>query len=324
MTLIEAFEAGKVEGITGRPDQIIETLLSKLFFFGDQVFKIYKNEKNSVIESTKLQRAEFYSQDFLWNKRMSPEIYLKLQPVAKTERGFVNVSSEKADDFYILMKKIDNSCNLTSLLEKRSISSNELRKVIREMAIRLKVISKTNKHEIEEILKVGLFKFNLQNIESLKWVYDAHPDLPKNKSEEVITFLNDFIRQEPYFFSATCDRQSASIDNHSNNIFFLDGQPCFIDIYPPKKIWRVRDDLFFISRLAADVAVIAGRETAEILYDEYRKIVPPWPAQVTSIYEIESALIKIPYCFIIKKPELAKKYMDFLDSHPLYCKKKLK
>ena len=66
MTLIEAFEAGKVEGITGRPDQIIETLLSKLFFFGDQVFKIYKNEKNSVIESTKLQRAEFYSQDFLW------------------------------------------------------------------------------------------------------------------------------------------------------------------------------------------------------------------------------------------------------------------
>lgn len=318
MTLVEAFEAGNVEGVIGRPDQIIETVLSKLFFFGDRVFKVYKSEKNSITELDNLQRVEFYSQDFSWNNQMSPKIYLKLQPVAETEQGFVNISKEKAENFYILMKKIDNSRNLTSLLEKRSISSNELRKIILEMAIKVSLITKANKDEIDQILNIGWFEFNRKNIESLKWVYDAHPYLPKNKSEKIISFLNDFIRKETYFSSTICPRTSASIDNQSDNIIFLDGQVHFIDIYPPQKIWRARDDLFLVSRVATDVAALAGMETAEVLYDEYKKIAPPWPSQVTDIYEIESALIKTAYYFMIKKPGLAKKYLNFIDSHPLY------
>lgn len=320
MTLVEAFETGNVEGVIGRPDQIIETILSKLFFFGDRVFKVYKSEKNSITELDNLQRAEFYSQDFLWNNQMSPKIYLKLQPVAETERGFLNVSKEKADNFYILMKKIDNSRNLTSLLGKKSINSNELRKIIREMTIRVSFITKANKNEIDQVLNADWFKFNCKNIESLKWVYDAHPDLPKNKADKIIYFLNDFIRKEPYFSSTICPRPSASIDNQSDNIIFLDGQVHFINIYPPQKIWRARDDLFLVSRVATDAAVLVGRETAEILYDEYEKIAPPWPNQVTGVYEIESALIKTAYYFMIKKPELAKKYMNFIDLHPLYYK----
>ena len=43
-TLIETIETGNFNKL-GKPERIIETLISKLFFFGDDVYKVYKYNK---------------------------------------------------------------------------------------------------------------------------------------------------------------------------------------------------------------------------------------------------------------------------------------
>ncbi|RJQ32335.1 hypothetical protein C4572_01285 [Candidatus Parcubacteria bacterium] len=322
MTLIEAFEKWAVEGVPGHPDKVVETLLSKLFFFGDKVYKVYKKEENSISKLDRAGRIEFYRQDFYWNNRMSPEIYIKLQPLKENNGLFLNTSFEEADDFYILMNKIDDSQNLTTLLGKGGMQDEQIRKVVREMGNRLKAISRENGEEIEDILQTGWREFNNRNIEALEWIYEASPALPFETSRRVISFLQDIVDKEEYFSFKRCPRPSAAIDNQSDNILLLNDNVCFIDIYPPKKIWRARDDLFVLARLATDVAVLGNKEMSEMVYDEYRNIAPAWPSQVTDIYEIESALIKTAYYFIIKKAGLAERYLSFIESHPLYLRKK--
>ena len=141
----------------------------------------------------------------------------------------------------------------------------------------------------------------------------ADPQYPKAKTDKMVKVLEDALGKEKYFTHFKNSDLSVAIDNHSDNILFSDGKLGFIDIFSPRDIWRIVDPFYNICRLATDVAVLKNRDYANVMYDQYKKIMPPGPESVKTIYELKAALIKGPYLSILKRSEEAEKYFSFIN-----------
>ena len=112
MTLLEAFEQNLIND--DKYERRIETIFSKLFFFSDKVIKIYKYSDNYYGQFSDINfRKEFYAEDFSWNHTMAPDIYLSLNPYKLTDGKWAPASQDEAEDFYIVMKRIDDKSNVT-------------------------------------------------------------------------------------------------------------------------------------------------------------------------------------------------------------------
>ncbi len=316
MNLIEAFEKVKVNGFYSPADQVIESAISKLFFYGNRVFKVYKCEKYFFGDFSSPEfRREFYQEDFHWNHVMAPEIYTALKGVEEANGVYKRTDLKRAKDFYIEMRKVDASKNLTNLLGAKQVSPEDLEKITIEMALRVQNLSQSAKEKLRPLTKRGLFDLLRADLKDIRqFAYTADPKLPKAKSDEVMDALEDVCLKEEYFKNFDSENLSIALDNHSDNILFLQGSVEFIDIMPPKENWRVTDPYYNICRPATDVTVISGPEGAEAMYQAYEKIAPGIPNSVKTIYEIRSSMIRAPYFYILDKPDLAQKYLSFAES----------
>ena len=298
MNLIEAFEKTS-------PDKIIETIISKVFFHGEKVFKVYKYEKFFFGDFGDPEfRKNFYKEDFGWNQKMAPEVYLALREVKKGGQ----------EDFYIEMKKFDDEKCLTNLLERKQLSKQDIEKNITEMICRLGGLT-------QEKRTAGAYNFNqklsdihLADLESDRSLLYLIPEfISKDKTDSIINLLKNISINHEYFKNYNPERFSLLVDNHADNIVFLDGKVQFIDVLPPKESWRVGDFCFTASRLATDVAVMMSEKEAEIIYEKCKDVFPAIPEDVKNIYEVRSAAIQMWRLFSTGKPETAQKYLDFID-----------
>lgn len=128
------------------------------------------------------------------------------------------------------------------------------------------------------------------------------------------------ITDDEYLKNFKNSNLSLAIDNHSDNILFTNGKLGFLDIFPPRDIWRIVDPFYNVCRLATDVAVLQGRDLANEMYNEYKKIISVGPEKIKSIYELKAALIKGPYLAMLKRGDEAQKYFDFIDQKILELK----
>ncbi|MEK7080602.1 MAG: hypothetical protein AAB925_02090, partial [Patescibacteria group bacterium] len=149
MNLIEIFERS--------PDKIIETIISKIFFYGDTVLKVYKYEKFFFGDFSSFQfRKDFYTEDFSQNQLMAPEVYLALHEVKKNGE----------EDFFIEMKKFNDNNNLTNLLLQKRIGKNHLGTIAKEMVLRLKKLTESKKEKYKDYFKNKLLDIQLADLES--------------------------------------------------------------------------------------------------------------------------------------------------------------
>src|SRR4030042_4195619 len=143
MNLIQAFEKNLIEDFnTFSPDKVVETIVSKIFFYGDKVYKIYKYEKFFFGDfSDQDFRKKFYNEDFYWNNTMAPHVYLSLWGVKKNSDKYRLTNLSEAEDFFIEMKKFDDDKNLTNLLLKKNMGEEDLAKIVSDMTSRIKKLT---------------------------------------------------------------------------------------------------------------------------------------------------------------------------------------
>lgn len=303
MNLIQAFEQNLVEGFENKfPDKVIETIISKLFFYGENVCKVYKYEKFFFGDFTsKDSRKEFYKEDFYWNYATAPDIHLALRPVD--------------DDFFIEMKKFDDSKNLTNLLLTKQVSDEDIKNIVSEMISRLKMLTENKKNDSGYNFNQKLIDIHLADLESDQNLLYL---IPSFVDKEWVDNTFDFLKKisiNKYFLNYDYNSLSLLIDNHADNIVFFNNKVNFVDVLPPKQSWRIGDLAFCICRLAVDVAVLLSEDKAEIVYNSYNI-----PEEIKKIYEIRSALIQAWCFYSVKKMDIAKKYFNFAESRILWLK----
>jgi aminoglycoside phosphotransferase family enzyme len=317
MNLLEALEAGAVRGISELPERVIDTHISKVFLYPTKARKVYKQEKFFFGDFTdKNFRKDFYGEDFSWNRTMSPMIYIALKPVVFGENGWIPSVANAADDFYIEMNRIDDGRNLTNLMLSGGVKREQFFQIGKVMTERLIVLTKRERAHIQGVFKRGWKDLMRERLEDLRqFGYDAAPALGKPVTDRLVADFNGFFSSSSYFDSIDDTKLSVAIDNHSDNILLLDTGVGFLDVYLPKKEWSVVDAFHNICRLAADVVVLAGRGEADVLYKAYSSFVQPGPDNVRLFYEFYNAMIRGVYLYMIGKPDLAARYIGFIEEN---------
>lgn len=314
MDLIEAFKIGAVENIKELPSKIIDTQLSSVFIFTDKAIKVYKKEDaffGNLGESDF--RKGFYFEDFSWNKWMSPEIYLALKPVRIIENGWKDCSYDSATDFYIEMNKVNIENDLSNLLVNNAITKEQLKTIGLVMIQRILDLTRAKRDSISVFNKPWK-DLLLQRQEDLRnFSYIVGSKISKEKVDIVINKFVEFVKGSSYITDFDDSKLEACIDNHSDNILLNGVEVAFIDIYLVKENWRGVDPLHNICRTMADVCVLSNRENTEAMFQGYLQFHPDGPNEVKEFYMAYNAMIKAAYCYMLKKDELAVKYLNFVD-----------
>jgi aminoglycoside phosphotransferase family enzyme len=311
--LLTAIENGTFKKL-GKPDRVIETLLSKLFFFGDEVYKVYKHEKAFYGDfSDDRFRHEFYHDDFTWNNTMAPDVYSKLGYVKETAGEVAETTHDESQDYYILMKKIDDSKTLFNLLKSRSVKKADLEVITKEMLARVEKLTEIKKSDLKDLFETSYRDLDQRNLDGIRqWLYMGEKVIAKTASDSIVDKLKHFVATNEYFSNFQQEQYVTSIDNHSGNILFNDGK---VNFMPPMRIWRIQSDAYTVSRPATDAEVLMGKEYADIMYDTLEKVRGTRVDQKVRAYlQCVAALIMAPYLHVLKDDELAMKYWEFAET----------
>lgn len=317
MSLLQSFSQSRLPGFVQPPEKTITTMISNLFFSGDRVVKIYKQQKYFFADLKNLSpRRNFYRDDFLWNHQMSPSIYHRLQGMQLQQGTWRPANLTTAQDFCLVMKRIDDSRNLTARLLAGQVTAQQLAQLANLMIANLQQLSRKNQAALRQLRAQWKWPdfVNVNLADNRDWAYSASPYLPRPMINRIIARVKRARQIIPYFQQLTMADMIYSIDSQSDNLLLLDHQIQFLDIMPPKPNWRLSDLLYTLSRPAADVAVLMDQKSSRVIYQTYAQHHPlPSPA-VIAVYETISALIRTAYLYNLNQPKLAKRYLDYINS----------
>ena len=270
MRFSEALENGSTE--YGKPERVVITFVSKLFFFGEKVFKVYKHEDFFFADLLSFEtRKEFYREDFFYNNTAAPEIYLHLWGIKEVEGSFTFVPPTFGEDFTIEMSTIDDSQTLTHLLIAERLNSEDPTLLVDALIDTLTTLTRERRTQLEHLFSKGLYQIMREDIESLHtWMYGAQPHISKEQTDSLSALLLEAIEKESYFKNASIDSLTVAIDNNSDNLLLLNGKPSFIDIMPPMVIWRVADQYATISRTIVDCEILGNTKLGRMLMRHMR------------------------------------------------------
>jgi hypothetical protein len=311
MLLIDALENGLTS--RGKPDKTIETVLSKIFFFGDRVLKVYKHRETTDGETlTQGQRKLFYEEDFGWNRAVAPEIYLSLKGFDSSNE-FMEVAAEAGDDWAIEMLLVDTKANLTHMLRDGNIDATTLSTVAHAIVEKIEFLTTKNRMAFDPLFKRNLASAEIQMLEDLReWFQYLESDVPADLRESLMTHIKTAVKNEPYFKDFTSSAYRVAIDTNDDNILFLQNKPTFIDTMPPKQRWCVHDPHLTLIRPTVDVAVLADDSLARNMRTVRESSYGRLPSMALLIYEIHAAGIQWAYRLTLKHNDLAEKYRDYV------------
>ncbi len=314
--LIEYFEKGIFEDL-GIPEFIKDTLISKLFFYRDTVYKVYKHQKHSFADLSSLkERHKFFQDDFIWNNTVDPSTYLDLVYVKFNGDICEICDADLAEDICIVMKRISDSSSVFSMIQNNTLTSEDIKKITQHMLVSVEKLTQIKKSDMEHLFSLPYLTLENQNLESNKlWMYEVQDLISKEEVDLIIQKLELFINSHPYFLNFDIENYVTSLDNHTNNIIIKDGEISIIDSMPPKDSWRVQSDMYLASRFATDIEVLLGSEYSNAVYEILQDIQGiEIDQKIKTYFQIIAACIRAPYFFLLNEKEIAQQFLDFIYS----------
>lgn len=313
MKLHDHFANGTVENICGKPDKIIETIISKVYFFDNDVYKVYKHEPNFIGPFNNPRfRHDFYHADYTWNRTMAGEVYKKLVGY-NVEGTFSRVSQNKPHDYAIHMKRYSEQSLLLYRLREKSVINRDADSIARSMLNKLSIL--TNKvrssHEavfsrpFTQVLTDHLATFN-------SWLSLPINFLSNHEINQCLIPFRDAIYLHPYFKKVDSSEYMAAIDNHAGNILLSESVISFIDSMPPMPKWRVHHPVFIIARPAIDCAVLQDELLGDVMFSVLEDftgtvIEPVWKYYMQAL----AAFIQGAYMHMLGDMDLVDPYLSY-------------
>jgi aminoglycoside phosphotransferase family enzyme len=312
------------QGITefGVPNRIVSTLISDVFFFGDKVIKVYKHNKHFFADLSSFEsRKAFYEEDFFWNNTASPQIYLRLVGIKTNDHSLVPLS--EADDFFIEMKKIDDTQTLTKLLLRKEITVELAQAfIVRQVSV-LKELTIQRREKLDYLFQRSLSTIMKDNTQSLFDWMSTVSDIDRGYVEEIRQLLSQAITTDDYFNKEDRYQLSAAFDNNCDNLLVIAGTPCFIDILSPMETWRVVDEYATISRTIVDLEVLHSLGLGQVARKTYSRYSGDISRVAMLAHELRAAAIQWPYRYMINQEDVAVLYGKYTMSKMVELRQEL-
>lgn len=267
--LIDLMKKGQVPGESGIPRHI-ETVISNVFLFDKNAYKIYKNDNDFFNKefrdiSGKEERFTFTRGDFAWNNKLSPSIYLKLMGirVAAGEIEFLEPVDE-ADDLVIFMNRVDSKDFLVEKLMRGEITEKDAFSIGRQLG---ETLGHLKAPKVEGQNYYELFESRIKDMR--EWIKMVNEYISEEESGAYCDFLENFRNKNKGLLEGTMsDELAHSGDLHSHNAVFTGGKLHLVDTFPPKEEWLIQHRMISVYRMGSDIWALSGDKN---LFESYIK-----------------------------------------------------
>ncbi|MBK8504325.1 MAG: hypothetical protein IPL46_20225 [Saprospiraceae bacterium] len=249
-------------------EELIETHISWVILCDTYVFKIKKPLKLSFLDfSTLEKRRQFCITEVSLNQRLTGEMYLKVVPITQDKFGISIDASGDIIDYAVMMRRMDNQCEMSKLLMKRKVSNEDMIKLAHLLAAfhtGAEVISDraTPKDLQEDFNDIGQITDFVKRILGEK---DAR------LLEEIIEVADGFIDDHRMLIvsrSSSGFVRDCHGDLHSGNIFIL-AQPVIFDCIEFNEHFRQIDILNEVAFFCMDLEFYDRSDLANLFLEEY-------------------------------------------------------
>lgn len=295
----------------GLCSEVSETVLSKLYFFNHVVLKWYKPVQayyGNLLDPQP--RREFFLDDYVWNRAISPNIYRKLLGLRYEGHSVRFVSPDEAQDFLIQMNRLNDIATLSDHLQAQNISSDMLQNVLDLLVTTTRRLTLRPPESLNDHVKRGFLSLYRENIVDLRnQLHRAEKFLSLTEADTLIKYLFRLIDNHSYFTHFPSSQLGIAIDCHTDNILIDEAGKIFlIDSMFPKKSWRAIDECHTVARFAANVAVLGNLEKRKEIYSYYRQRYCDFDEKAALVHEIRTALMQWSRRHLLGHHDLAEQF----------------
>jgi len=308
---------------------MLQTHVSLLFFTGRKVYKVKKDVTFDFLDFSSLERRRYYCEEELrLNRRLSPEMYLKMVPITRNELGELSVEGEgDVVEYAVKMRQLPKEKMLDCLLEKGDLSETILDELVDKLA-KFHATSECG----DSVKKYG----ELENISHIvKGNLDVlEKELPSQQYEYLKSYFQKFIKSNENIFEKRIDEnriRDGHGDLHAGNICITDEGIMIYDCIEFSPAYRCADVACDIAFLAMDLDKRGHKETSNSLVKKYvEKVKDPDIYAVIDFYKAYRALVrakvavlKMSSCDLLEgeKKQAIQEKRDYVRLAISYCAK---
>lgn len=208
--------------------KLINTHISWVILCQDYVYKIKKPIHLSFVDFSTLEKREYFcKQELVLNQRLTRNMYLEILPITFTH-GVYSIGSKMGEliDFALVMKRFDNTREMSKLLEKGKVNKSDIIKIARQLVDFHQAAHVVKDHVTPEILLKDFT--DIEQIHSFVKVNVGKPE--SKKLTECISLARQFIDQQSEVIKQRDIEgfiRDCHGDLHSGNIFLLENPVIF-------------------------------------------------------------------------------------------------
>ena len=230
--------------------ELVQTQMSFIFLTGDYVYKVKKPVDLGYLDYTTLEKRRFFChQEIELNRRLSPDVYLEVVPVVKSE-GQIRIDDKgETIEYAVKMRQLPGERMMDSLLLLGQVTEEMVANVAEKLAaFHDKAVTSP------EISAYGKLDAIMTNTEENFAQTEKYMDIsiPSSRYQHIKAYTDKFIRSnEPLFERRVkSDRiRDCHGDLHAAHVCFSDG----IHIYDCIEF----NDRFRYGDVASEVAFLA-------------------------------------------------------------------
>jgi aminoglycoside phosphotransferase family enzyme/predicted kinase len=296
--------------------RLIETHISWVVLTGEFAYKIKKPLKLDFIDTSTLQRRQHYcNEELALNRRLAPELYLRVVPITRQNGHALVDGSGPAIEYAVCLKQFPADEELPTLLERGDVSLQEMLQLGETLAnFHLRTPASSSAQAPEATQR--MYDTVLDNLEQLLAHTAQHRAMPELRR------LWDWTRaaivtNEPAFEerARTGHIRDCHGDLHAANIVRIDRRLVPFDCidFDPQLRWiDVMNDIAF---LVMDLHGRGREDLATVLLNRYLEVTGDYEGvRLLPFYAVYRALVraKVDALAIEQTPRLADQYFSRL------------
>jgi hypothetical protein len=318
----EIMDGGHYPGRIGA--ELLETHISWVILTPEFAFKIKKPVRLDFLDFSTPEKRKFYCEEELrLNRRLAPDLYLKVLPIA-VEAGHPAIGSTAHPimDYTVQMRRFDNNLEMDRLLEAGQVTPADMQ----HLADLLAPFHLTHRITAPE-------KYRPENDRAdFNAVFELKTDLLKLLGENALPRILQLEHQINAWITLhsarllTRAKEGFWIDGHGDlhtrNIF-IDGKPVVFDCIEFNPHFRMVDVLSELAFLCMDLEYFGRPDLADIFLEAYRKqwdfMPEPEDARIFGYFKAYRANVRLKVTLLALQQhrqaalEMAgKKYWDLL------------
>lgn len=248
---------------------LVETHISWVILTKEWAFKIKKPVNFGFLDFTTPEARQFYCEEELrLNRRLSPDIYLRVLPVGE---GGIGDTKTPAVDHALQMRRIDNTREMDKLLEINAVGETDMRQLAQILA---------PFHLSNRLFDLPPYD-PAEDIRDFADLFRLEKELA-SLSGDAPALLEQWSRWLPAFFKQHLERIKERTrggywieghgDLHSRNIFLPDKElPIIFDCIEFNAHFRRMEVLNELAFLCMDLEFYGQKKLADVFLDEYAK-----------------------------------------------------